>query len=92
MIKLCNDCDCVEIEKCSIRGYVSFGDCCNLCAHIVEGKCTRFDMVQSEEDSEEYLINKTINNLEKKILEDLRKFKKELLEKQKQKIFILQPK
>jgi len=89
---VCNDCDCVETDKCSIRGYVSIGDCCNICAHIEEGKCTRFDIAKSEENSEEYLITKTINNLEKKILEDLSKFKNELLQKQKKKIFILQPK
>ncbi len=89
---MCNDCDCVEIEKCSIRGYVSIGDCCHLCGFVEDGKCTRFEIAQLDENSEEYLITKTINNLEKKILDDLSKFKRELIDKKKQKIFILQPK
>ena len=89
---MCNACDCEAIDLCSIRGYLSFGSCCEKCAFIAESKCTRLEVLNGVDDPEEVLISRTINNLEKKILEDLGRFKKDLLEKKKQKIFILKPK
>ena len=87
---MCNYCDCEAVELCSIRGYMSIGSCCEKCEFLSEGKCTRIELLNS--DPEEVLISNTISSLEKKILEDLGKFKNELLSKKKQKVFILQPK
>ncbi|NHI93077.1 MAG: hypothetical protein EAX96_11285 [Candidatus Lokiarchaeota archaeon] len=89
---MCNYCDCEAIDFCSIRGYMSIGSCCEKCGFIINNECTRIEILKKVDDPEEILISKTINNLEKKILEDLGRFKNELLQKKKQKIFILNPK
>jgi len=89
---MCNTCDCEEIDKCSIRGYMPVGSCCEECILISSIKCETVEETVKESDKNEELIVNTIENLEKKIINDLDEFKTELIKKQKQKIFILQPK
>ncbi len=35
---MCNLCDCENIEKCSIKGYIPFGFCCPKCCFYSEGR------------------------------------------------------
>lgn len=89
---MCNSCDCEVIDKCSIRGYMPVGSCCEECVLISSIKCETIEQAVKESDKNEELISTTIDTLEKKIKSDLTEFKNELIKKQKQKIFILQPK
>ena len=35
---MCKHCDCDNIEKCSIVGYMPIGYCCSLCNHYEENQ------------------------------------------------------
>lgn len=44
--KMCNKCECDNMDQCSIVGYQPFGACCTLCVHYdVEHTCPNYEMV-----------------------------------------------
>ncbi|MHA1230503.1 MAG: hypothetical protein ACTSRP_04290 [Candidatus Helarchaeota archaeon] len=91
---MCNYCICDEMDKCSIRGYLPTGYCCDKCkglVGIVIEQCDKkvyetMDVIYEIPSKE--IINQIFNKLEEKIKDDLDKFKEIIFDKTKKEMII----
>ena len=76
---MCNSCECPEMDKCSIRGYASSGWCCDKCDLLNTSACNNTIKNTIIEKEENYLIAQIFNDLEKRIVNDLKTFKEAIV-------------
>ena len=89
MSTMCNSCDCVEMDKCSVRGYASSGWCCDHCNFITTLNCEIITKSQTIEKEEEFLIDQIFSDLEKRIVNDLKTFKEAIMHRSREESLLL---
>ncbi|MHA1268476.1 MAG: hypothetical protein ACTSPY_01695 [Candidatus Helarchaeota archaeon] len=87
---MCNYCSCDEIDKCSIRGFMPKGFCCDKCNIMLSELCARKDGEEEilYEISDPQIITKIFDQLEEKIKIDLNNYKELILSKTKKEMII----
>jgi len=85
---LCNNCSCAEMEKCSIRGYLPYGSCCDKCEFIKTTNCSVLSISEKVQDEEDLLISQIVGELENKILKNIEVFKEAIITKSRQKVVV----